>query len=292
MSDFSNSTIAVTGAAGHLGRAVIGYLQARGAKHIVAVTRDPAKLAGLKGVEVRRGDFNDPVSLDAAFRGVDRLLIISTDTIGADGGRARQHIAAVDAAERAGVSYIAYTSITSPYPSDTALVANDHFWTEARIMQFKDDWTLLRNNIYLDMIDVQRAAGSGQIIHAAGDGRKAQVTRDDCAAAAAGALLTASGRTVENVSGPELLSQEDIADAIARATGKPVAAVAISAGALIAGMIQHGLPENLARAFAAFDSDAARGFYGIVDDAVERLAGRKPQSLQALLDGRKAAQAA
>src|SRR5215203_3508123 len=80
MSDFSNSTIAVTGAAGQLGRAVVGYLRARGAKHIVAVTRDPAKLAGLQNVEVRRGDFDDAGSLEDAFKGVDRLLVISTDT--------------------------------------------------------------------------------------------------------------------------------------------------------------------------------------------------------------------
>jgi NAD(P)H dehydrogenase (quinone) len=290
MTDFSNSTIAVTGAAGHLGRAVIGYLKARGARHIVAVTRDVAKLSGADGIEVRHGDFDDAASLDAAFKGVDRLLVISTDTLGAS--RSRQHIAAIDAAERVGVSYIAYTSITSPYPSDTALVANDHFWTEARLSQFKGDWTALRNDIYFDMIDVERAIGSGQIVHAAGDGRKAQISRDDCAAAAAGALLTATGRTIEDIAGPELLSQQDIAAAIAEATGKPVAAISVSGDELIAGMIQHGVPPNLAAAFAAFDTDAARGLYGIVSDAVERLSGRKPQSLRAFLAANRIARAA
>lgn len=292
MSDFSTSTIAVTGAAGQLGRAVLGYLQTRGAKRIVAITRDPAKLATLRGVEIRRGDFDDANSLNAVFAGVDRLLVISTDAVGLPGGRSRQHVAAIDAAERAGVSYVAYTSIASPYPSDAALVANDHFWTEARITQFKGDWTLLRNNIYMDMVDVGRTAASGQLIHAAGDGRKALVTRDDCAAAAAGALLTATGRIVEEVSGPELLSAQDIAAAVADTAGTPVTAVGITGEALVAGMVEHGLPDTLAKAFAAFDTDAARGLYGVTSDAVARLAGRAPTTFREFLAGTRAAAAA
>lgn len=288
MTDYSNSTIAVTGASGQLGRAVIGYLKARGAKHIVGVTRDPSKLQDL-GVDVRHGDFNDPASLDTAFKGIDRLLVISTDAVGVPGGRSRQHIAAIDAAERVGVSYVAYTSIASPYPSDVALVANDHFWTEVRLAQFKGDWTLLRNNIYMDVIDVGRAIGTGQLVHAAGEGRKALVARDDCAAAAAGALLTATGRTVVDISGPELLSQADVGTTIARVTGKPVATNAISGDALVAGMVQHGLPEALARAFAAFDSDTQRGLFSITSGDTERLSGRKPTSLRDFLAARAVA---
>ena len=68
MSDFSNSILAVTGASGHLGRLVIDDLLARGAKHLVAVTRDPKKLADLGSrVEIRAGDFDDPASLATAF---------------------------------------------------------------------------------------------------------------------------------------------------------------------------------------------------------------------------------
>ncbi len=283
MTDFTNSVIGMAGASGHLGRAVIGYLQARGAKHIVAVTRDPSKLAGLTGIDVRQGDFDAPASLDIAFKGIERLLVISTDTIGVPGGRVRQHVAAIDAAERAGVSHIAYTSITSPHPSDTALVASDHFWTEARITQLKTDWTILRNNVYIDYLDVPRIVTSGQLVTAAGEGRKALVTRDDCAAAAAGALLTATGKTVENVSGPAALSQADIAAAVSKIYGTPIAVVGITGEQLIAGMIQGGLPEMLAKTFAAFDTDAIGGSYGITSDAVARLAGRPPQSLEGFL---------
>ncbi len=264
---------------------MLGYLQARGARHIVAVTRDPSKLADLEGVDVRQGDFSDPASLDIAFKGIERLLVISTDDIAVPGGRIRQHVAAIDAAERAGASYVAYTSITSPHPSDTALVSNDHFWTEARMMQLKTDWTLLRNNIYIDYLDIPRITTSGQLVNAVGDGRKALVTRDDCAAAAAGALLTATGTTIEDISGPAALSQQDIASTIAKIYGTPVAVVGITGEALVAGMMQACLPEMLARTFAAFDTDAIGGAFGITSDAVARLAGRPPKSLEAFLAG-------
>ena len=121
MPDFSNSALGVTGAAGPFGRTVVETLLARGAKKIVAITRSPDKLADLaeKGVTVRAGDFDDAKSIDAAFAGIDRLLIVSTDKIGVPGARLAQHRAAMDAARRAGVKHLIYTSIPTPYPSST-----------------------------------------------------------------------------------------------------------------------------------------------------------------------------
>lgn len=284
MPDFSSSTIAVTGASGHLGRAVIASLQQRGAKRIVGITRDPTKLADLTGVDVRRGDFADPGSLDNALAGVERLLVISTDAVGIPGGRAKLHNAAIDAAERAGVRHVVYTSITSPYPSETALVANDHFWTEARLFGFEGEWTALRDNIYMDMLlfDGPRILGSGQLVHAAGTGRRGYVTRDDVAATAAGVLLGATGRTVVDVGGTPL-SFEEIATALSTAWGKPIAPVAITGEQLTAGMLAGGLPPALAGAFAAFDTDTARGVFALVGDGVQRFAGRAPTTLEAFL---------
>ena len=124
MTDFSNSVLGVTGASGYVGRAVIASLKARGASRIVAITRDPAKIADIEGVEVRAGDFAKPETLEAAFKGIDRLLLISTSDVGI---RLPHQIAAIDAAERAGVGHILYTSITSPYPHDL-----QHAWDVLR----------------------------------------------------------------------------------------------------------------------------------------------------------------
>jgi NAD(P)H dehydrogenase (quinone) len=282
MADFSNSVLGVAGAGGYVGRAVIANLKARGAKKIVAVTRDPAKMADVAGVEVRQGDFYQPDTLNAAFKGIDRLLLISTSNVGE---RLPHQVAAVDAAERAGVGHILYTSITSPYPHPIHAVANDHFWTEARLSQTKGGWTALRDNIYADFIvwGAAKTLEEGKIFHAGGTGKRAILFRDDIAAAAAGALLTAEGREVVDVSGPEALSYAAIAALISRIGGKPVEAVEVSHEAQLDGMLKAGLPPPVAQAFAGFDVAVKQGKLAVVGDGVQRFAGREPLSLEAAL---------
>lgn len=282
MADFSGSVLGVTGASGALARTVIGYLKSRGAKKIVAVTRDRGKIADIEGVEARAGDFSKPETLDSAFQGVERLLIISATDLGVRIGR---HVAAIDAAERAGVSHILYTSITSPYPHAAHGIQNDHFWTEARLFQSKGGWTALRDNLYADYTvwGARDTIAAGQLFHSAGDGRRAIVFRDDLAATAAGALLTASGREIVDASGPEALSYAEIADILSRVGGKPIRAVDISFDAQVDGMVKAGLPAVDAQAIAGLDVAAKRGSLAIMGDAVQRFAGREPQSLEAAL---------
>lgn len=282
MADFSNAVLGVTGASGYVGRAVIAGLKARGARKIVAITRDPSRIADIEGVEARAGDFYAPDGLAAAFAGVDRLLLISTSNVGE---RLPHQVAAVDAAERAGVSHILYTSITAPYPHPRHAVQNDHFWTEARMFQTKGGWTALRDNIYADFIvwEATKTLEAGKILHAAGDGRRALVFRDDIAAAAAGALLTAEGREIVDVSGPQALSYADIAAILSQVGGKPVEAVGVSHEEQLAGMKAAGLPPVVAEAFAGFDVAVRQGKLAVLGDGVQRFAGREPLSVEAAL---------
>ena len=290
MTNFLNSTLAVTGAGGHLGRRVVELLLEAGATKVVAISRDPAKLTDLtaRGVDARPGSFDDATSLAKAFAGVERLLIVSTDTVGT---RIAQHVRAIDAAERAGVKHVAYTSLPNPYPDPTSFVANDHFWTEARLIGSSLDWSLLRNNLYADyqIPAAQHAIASGTMVHATGTGRRAFVTREDCAAAAAGALLKAEGKRIYNVSGPEALSADELASVFATVSGKPVKAVNVPGPGLVAGLTQGGVPEGMANVLARFDTDAAKGFLDIVTNDVEELSGRPPQSIAAFLAANRSA---
>lgn len=125
----SDSTLLVTGASGHLGRQVIEALLAVGAGKVIGTTRDPAKLADLaaKGAEIRHADFDAPETLASAFAGADRMLLISTDAVGADGKRIAQHRAAVKAALAAGVKHIVYLSAPAPYPTPEPSLIGDHY---------------------------------------------------------------------------------------------------------------------------------------------------------------------
>ncbi len=283
MADFSNAVLGVTGASGAMARTVITNLKQRGAKRIVAVTREPARIADIEGVEARAGDFSRLETLDSAFRGIDRLLIVSATDLGV---RIARHVAAIDAAERAGVSHLLYTSITSPYPHATHGIQNDHFWTEARLFQTRGGWTALRDNLYADFLvwGAARTLADGVIYHSAGAGARSLVFRDDIAAAAAGALLMAEGQQIVDVSGPAALSYAEIAAIFSRVSGRPVKAVEISPEAQLEGMGKAGVPAVDAQALTGLDVAARRGLLAIVGDGVQRFAGREPQSLEAALE--------
>jgi NAD(P)H dehydrogenase (quinone) len=280
MTRFSNAVLGVTGASGHLGRRTIELLLEGGAQRIVALTRSPDNLADLaaRGVETRAASFGDPESLRAAFAGIDRLLLISTDALTE---RTAQQAAAVDAAVAAGIGHLLYTSLTSPYPDPAALVPNSHFWTEVQIAASGRDFSILRNNQYTDYLipGAQHAIATGMLVHASGDGRRAYVTREDCAAAAAGALLKAEGKRIFDIAGPAALSGDELAALYTRLANRPVAAQTVPGDALMAGLAAAGVPAEMAGILTRFDTDTAKGYLGIVTGHVEELTGHAPQSV-------------
>jgi len=107
----SSPVIFVTAAGGQLGGVVVkALLESVPAERVIAGVRDASLGASLKrlGVAVRTADYDEPATLDTAFAGVDRVLLISSNALGR---RVQQHRNVVDAAKRAGVKFLAYTSV-------------------------------------------------------------------------------------------------------------------------------------------------------------------------------------
>ena len=288
MTETSQQTLLVTGASGVMGRRVLELLLEAGVQGVIATTRTPENLAdfGARGVTVRQASFDDADSLDAAFAGADRLLMISTHVMAPPGHRLQQHSTAVEAARRAGVRHILYTSIVNPNPDSPVSVAADHRGTEEAIIASGMDYTFLRNNIYADVQlgGLARAAQTGQLVKAAGDGRIAYVTREDCARAAAAALMASfEGRRALDITGPQALSQQEIAAALTRVTGRPVEYVPVDLETLIQGMVDAGMPRPVAESYASFDAGIAQGIFGQVSDAFETLTGRQPTRFEDFL---------
>ncbi len=132
---FADKQLLVTGASGNLGKAVVAELRRLGAKKVIAATRTPGKhqeLAAL-GVDEREADFDRPETLQTAFQGVERLLLVSTDSLHAPDVRIKQHRAAIQAAVGAGVEHIVYTSLPNAHPTEGPSIPDDHFWTEVAL---------------------------------------------------------------------------------------------------------------------------------------------------------------
>lgn len=291
-------TLLVTGASGQLGRAVINHLlgaQKIAPSSIIATTRDPENLADLAalGIAVRAADFNDRTSLEKAFAGADRVLIISTGDLDLKTGRRlKQHRTAVAAAQAAGVSHLLYTSMPNPEPGSPVLFAGDHHGTEQAIKASGIPYTIFRNGWYQEnlFMSLPHAISAGKWYTSAADGRIAHGARDDMAAAIAAGLASGSKESrIYTLTGPQAYTTNEIAALVSEVTGKPLEVIQLPDDALTEGVKAAGVPEDFARIIVSFDANTRAGRIAEVTDAVEKLSGRKPRTLKQFLEANKAA---
>lgn len=286
----TSPTLFVSGASGHLGRLVLKSLAERGYDgKIVAGTRDPNKLADVTGIEVRAADFNDEASLTKALAGVDRMLLISTDEIGK---RLAGHLRAIAAAKTAGVKEIIYTSMPAPEAPSAITFAPEHFGTEEAIKASGLAYTILRMTWYTENLlgSLPGSLASGQWYTSAGGGKTGYVTREDCARSAAGALLQPAANQTYTVTGPEALTNAEIAAIASDLTGKPLAVIEVTDEQLAGGAKAAGVPDFVIDNFIVpFDRNAREGKVAAVTDAVEKLWGAKPSSVREFLATNQAA---
>jgi NAD(P)H dehydrogenase (quinone) len=275
----SQQTLFVTGASGQLGRRVVDILAAQGAT-VVAGTRQPDKKST---VQARRADFDDPASLASAFDSVDRLLLISTDAIGR---RVEQHKNAIEAAKKAGVKHIVYTSLVNPEGSP-AVFAPEHVVTEKMLKDSGIPSTILRNNIYTDMLlmKLPHAVEVGTLAGLAGNGGVGYVTREDCARAAAAALsATTTASATYDITGPAIVTQEELAQITATVAGKPVSYIAIAPETL-----RKALSPEIAELVVSLEFTISQGKLAVATGDVKKLTGREPQTVLSFLQEHRAA---
>jgi len=278
--------IIVTGASGHLGSRIVHHLlETHGVEpgRIVAVTRTPSNAAALaaKGVDVRAGDFDDQSSLDRAFAGGGRLLLVSTNAMDRPLHRRDQHLAAVAAAVRAGVSHIAYTSLPGAARSTLAL-ARDHEGTEQALAASGVPSTVLGNNWYFENLfyALPAALKSGRWHTAAGDGRIGYIAREDCARVAARVMVLDRPDPYYDVAGETALTTSDIAAIVRDVTGAALEVVQLTDTQLRDGLLAAGVPPPFADLLTEFDRVTREGELGVTSDTVRRLTGRDPETLR------------
>ncbi|NYE27012.1 SDR family oxidoreductase [Pigmentiphaga litoralis] len=257
-------TIAVTGATGELGRLVIDRLKQRvPANEIVALVRDVHR-AGTLGVEARAADYTQPDALEAALAGVDTLLLISSSEIGQ---RVAQHTNVINAAKKAGVRRVVYTSLLHADTSTLSL-APEHVDTEKALQASGLTHTILRNGWYTEnyMGAVGSALGLGTLYSSAADGRIASASRADYADAAV-AVLTGQGhegKTYE-LAGDTAYTLAELAAEISSQSGKSIGYQSIPEADYAAALTKAGVPEGFAAVLASWDVAASQG--ALFDDS-------------------------
>jgi NAD(P)H dehydrogenase (quinone) len=270
-------TIVVTGATGHLGHLIVEALLRDGVtpSDIVAGGRDLTKLddVAAKGVRIARLDYDDPSSVQNALTGADTLMLVSASE---PGQRVAQHRVAIDAAVKAGVTRIVYTS--APYATTSDLIlAPEHKGTEELIAASGIPATILRNGWYTENYarTVQQVAESGTLVSSVGDGLVSSASRKDYADAAA-VVLTTEGHEgkVYELSGDVAWSQAELAAAIAEVTGKDVAYSPVGTDEHAAILRSAGLDEGTIGFVTALDANTRDGLIGYTTGDLSRLIGR------------------
>lgn len=276
----------VTAGSGQLGQLVVAALARRaGPAAVAAIVRDPTRAASLfpEGVTIRQGDYERPDTLDAAFAGAERLLLISSNAVGQ---RVAQHRNAIEAAKRAGVARIAYTSVLRADTSKLAL-ADEHLQTEALIAASGLPYALLRNGWYTEnyTASIPAALAHGAVIGSAKDGRIAGAARADYAEAAVAALLDedAPSDAVHELAGDEAFTMAEFAAELSRQAGREIPYIDMPEAEYRAALVTAGLPEPYAALIA--DSSTATADGAVFDDghALSRLIGRPTTPLAATI---------
>lgn len=279
--------ILVTGANGHLGRAIIHSLLKKGISPdtIIGLVREETKAQDLKakGIELRVGDYDWYTTLVKSFEGVEKLILVSGRDLTT---RVEQHDNVVTAAKEVGVKHILYTSFfdenkfkSSPFD----FVSSSVKATDATIKNSGIAYTLFKNNLYAELLPFMLGQDvlNGGIYLPAGEGRAAYVTRPDIAEAIANVVMQEGHLNKEyNISNTENVSLAEVADLLSEVKGTEIKYTSPSKKDFIVTMEKKGLPSQVIKIFAGISEAIKSGEFQSATTDLEMLLGRKPTTMK------------
>jgi NAD(P)H dehydrogenase (quinone) len=294
--------IVISGASGDLGRRVTRLLLAQGrAADLTLVTRTAQRLAEVSPAEVKvvPGDFADRSSLDRAYAGGDVLFLISGLNIGR---RVEEHRGAIEAATQAGIQHVVYTSVGGVNTGNPAMSARDHQQTERDLAASGLGYTILRNHLYAEIVSniwIAPSLENGRLEMATGAGSLSPVAKDDVARSAAAVLSNpaAHNGSVYEITGPALLSMQDIVSIGSQVYDTPLTYVPVSEEERLAFFDSVGLPRTYdpsmkpsadghlwaSDELVTADLAVAQGYQAILSHHVSMLTGRTPEDLRSVM---------
>lgn len=272
----TNKTIAITGATGQFGAIALDFLKAKNA-NVIALVRNPAKISD---VEARAFDYAKVEGQVEALQGVDTLILVSGSEVGQ---RTQQHRNVIEAAKKAGVKHIIYTSLlNADKENGVKSLAGEHVETEAALKASGITYTILRNGWYTENYtgSIPAALANNAFYGSAKEGRISSVLRAELAEAAVNvALGEGHDNQTYELAGSTSYTLADLAAEISKQAGKEIPYVDIPAADYAAALVQAGLPEGLATFLAECDVNASNGALFSEDKTLEKLLGRPTAGL-------------
>ncbi|WVW81179.1 hypothetical protein I302_103170 [Kwoniella bestiolae CBS 10118] len=276
--------IVVTGATGKLGKLVIQNLLTRIQPSQLAVSvRDSSKASHLSAQEIKvtQATFDDPSTLREAFKGGDKLLLVSVDNFE---NAVKQHKTAIDIAKEVGIKTVFYTSHIGADINSPFLACQHHAETEEYLAQSGLEWYSLRNGFYSEGLPMMlhNPLESGAI-YAPEDGPTCWTAHSDLAEATA-ILLTDDSRLPRNshlipLTASNAIEFKGIAKVLSEISGKDINRVVISDEQFVENTVKYGVPEFVANAILGIYKASRQGGFNKVDPLLEELLGKKPETI-------------
>ena len=263
--------------AGKVGSETARLLGQRGVP-VRVIVRNGAKAAALAadGVAVFEGDLEVPASIDAAMEGVSSVVLVTAPVV-------QQELNVIDSAVRAGVEHV--VKITSKASADSPIARRrNQAAIETALIASGLGSTLLRNNAYMQnfLMMAPGIAMTDSFSIATGDGRVGHVDVRDVAAVAAEIAASPSAHAGKTYwpTGPEALSETDVAAVLSTVLGRTITFHPITFEEQRQAMIDVGLPEAVADDNAAAVALMADGDCDYVTDDVPSILGRPARSFE------------
>ena len=267
--------ILLIGATGRIGSEVVSQLAAADERPRILV-RDSAAARQRFGERVHPidGDLDQPETIEAALAGVDRVFLVTTQSI----HQPSWERAVIRAAARSGVDQLVKLSVFRADEHSPLQIARQHWQTEQELVESSLAATILRPVFFMQ--NLLAMVRGDAIATAAGDGRVAMIDVRDIAAVAVAALTRPghAGKTY-TLTGPEALSFDDVARILSHQAGRQIRHVRRSADAVFTALQASGVPAWFANDMARLQSLLADGYEDVVTDDVHTVTGRWPHTL-------------
>lgn len=269
-----NETILVTGVTGTIGGFVADQLSQKKVPFKVLV-RDPKKLSDLQaqGVEVLKGDFKDPDSIQSALKGIGKLFLVSATS--PEIPELQGNV--VDAANKMGVSHIVKISAMGAAMESKIGIARYHAQVENHILQSGIPYTNLRPHSFMQnlIFDAGTIREENAIYAQMGDGKISMVDARDIAAVAVKALTeTGHENKTYTLTGPESLSYHELADLFSNILERTIRYVPVTSVNARSAMLESGMPGWLVEDLVELNKDFSLGAGDVIFDDVKEVTGR------------------
>lgn len=269
--------ICITGAGGTVGSEIARQLRSTQQQFRLAYfSQEKAKTARANGLEAVIIDYNKPHTLQAAFRNCDKLFLLGPNTI----NQTKLEMNGLEAAMAMGVQHIVKQSVMGAQEESYRL-AKIHRPIEKAIESSGLAWTFLRPNSFMQNVETfmsMTIKTEGVFYSASGDAKISHVDVRDIAAVAVQALTSSehAGKAY-NLTGPEGITYNDLAEEISKVLGRQINHVDLSPSDYKQGMLADGIPEELADRMLDLERYFSEDGASHISEDIKQVTGKEPR---------------